>query len=224
VSARPRCRGRQESRRESNDPGLSKGRLAPALTCAFSGADDGIRTGDPHLSDCMAVVSCVSAGLSCAPELHVLGALVSSVSPNRWSRLDFVGDFVGVPAAVLPKAVLVNAAGPPSGRTSSPLREFGRRGRSEVRSWRQWARFPPPRHDYDPSPVSRRVRPIHGAISPLARVSHRPSIRASSSVRTRARPGVTRSRLDRGARGQGPLSARVRPHPRRPGRIQPSGL
>jgi hypothetical protein len=43
----------------------------------------------------MAVVSCVSVGLRSASELHVLGALVSSVSLDRWSRLDFVGDFVG---------------------------------------------------------------------------------------------------------------------------------
>src|SRR5215211_3611001 len=43
----------------------------------------------------MADVSCVSVGLRSASELHVLGALVSSVSPDRWSRLDFVGDFVG---------------------------------------------------------------------------------------------------------------------------------
>src|SRR4029450_9560249 len=33
------------------------------------------------------------------PELHVLGALVSCVSPDRWSRLHFVDDFVGVGAA-----------------------------------------------------------------------------------------------------------------------------
>ena len=28
---------------------MTKGRLAPALTCGFSRADDGIRTRDPHL-------------------------------------------------------------------------------------------------------------------------------------------------------------------------------
>jgi hypothetical protein len=28
---------------------MTKGRLTPALTCNFSGADDGIRTRDPHL-------------------------------------------------------------------------------------------------------------------------------------------------------------------------------
>jgi hypothetical protein len=28
---------------------MTKGWLAPALTCNFSGADDGIRTRDPHL-------------------------------------------------------------------------------------------------------------------------------------------------------------------------------
>jgi hypothetical protein len=28
---------------------MTKGWLAPALTCGFSGADDGIRTRDPHL-------------------------------------------------------------------------------------------------------------------------------------------------------------------------------
>ncbi len=51
----------------------------------FSGADDGIRTRDPHLGNGMADVSCVSASLSSAPDLHVLGALVSSVSPDGWS-------------------------------------------------------------------------------------------------------------------------------------------
>jgi hypothetical protein len=65
---------------------------------AFSGADDGIRTRDPHLGNWVADVSCVSADLSSAPELHVLGALVSSVSADRWSGLDFVGDFVGGPS------------------------------------------------------------------------------------------------------------------------------
>jgi hypothetical protein len=80
-------------------PDVRKGRLAPALTCGFSGADDGIRTRDPHLGNCMARVSCVSASLSSAPELHVLVALVSCVSADCWSRLDFVGDFVGVHAA-----------------------------------------------------------------------------------------------------------------------------
>src|SRR6266498_5935726 len=59
------------------------------------GADDGIRTSDPHLGNGMADVSCVSTGLTSAPELRVLGALVSSVSPDCWSRLNFVGDFVG---------------------------------------------------------------------------------------------------------------------------------
>src|SRR5881396_3363431 len=44
----------------------------------------------------MADVSCVSAGLAGGSELHVLGTLVSCVSPDGWSRLDFVGDFVGV--------------------------------------------------------------------------------------------------------------------------------
>jgi hypothetical protein len=63
---------------------------------AVSGADDGIRTRDPHLGNCMAGVSCVSTDLSSVPELHVLVALVSCVSTDRWSRLDFVGDFVGV--------------------------------------------------------------------------------------------------------------------------------
>jgi hypothetical protein len=40
-------------------------------------------------------VSCLSAGLTSPAELRVLGGLVSSISPDRWSRLDFVGDFVG---------------------------------------------------------------------------------------------------------------------------------
>jgi hypothetical protein len=43
----------------------------------------------------MADVSCVSVSLSSGPELHVLVLLVSSVSPDRWSRFHFVGDFVG---------------------------------------------------------------------------------------------------------------------------------
>jgi hypothetical protein len=72
------------------------GRLVPALTCGFSGADDGTRTRDPHLGNSMADVSCVSAGLSSVAELRVLGDLVSWVSADRWSRLHFVGDFVGV--------------------------------------------------------------------------------------------------------------------------------
>jgi hypothetical protein len=74
---------------------MQQGRLISALTCSFSGADDGIRTRDPHLGNRMADVSYVSAGLTSAPELRVLGALGSSVSPVRPSRLDFVGDFVG---------------------------------------------------------------------------------------------------------------------------------
>jgi hypothetical protein len=52
---------------------------------SFSGADDGIRTRDPHLGNGMADVSCVSASLTSAPDLHVLGAHVSSVSPDGWS-------------------------------------------------------------------------------------------------------------------------------------------
>jgi hypothetical protein len=50
---------------------MTKGRLAPALTCDFSGADDGIRTRDPHLGNFMGVVSCVSPRLSSALELRV---------------------------------------------------------------------------------------------------------------------------------------------------------
>jgi hypothetical protein len=61
----------------------------------FFGADDGIRTRDPHLGNRMAHVSYISTSLTSASELHVLVALVSSVSPDRWSRLDFVGVFVG---------------------------------------------------------------------------------------------------------------------------------
>src|SRR6266498_678149 len=59
------------------------------------GADDGIRTSDPHLGNGMADVLCVSTCLTSAPELRVLGALVSSVTPDCWSRLNFVGDLVG---------------------------------------------------------------------------------------------------------------------------------
>ena len=66
------------------------------LRGSFPGADDGIRTRDPHLGNHMAIVSCDSPSLGSAHELHVLGALVSFVSPDRGSRLDFVGDFVGV--------------------------------------------------------------------------------------------------------------------------------
>jgi hypothetical protein len=76
-------------------PHMQEGRLAPALTWGFSGADDGIRTRDPHLGNRMAYVSYISTSLTSASELHVLVALVSSVSPDRWSRLDFVGVFVG---------------------------------------------------------------------------------------------------------------------------------
>ena len=39
----------------------------------------------------MVIVSRVSNGLRSTPELHILVALVSCVSPDRWSRLDFVG-------------------------------------------------------------------------------------------------------------------------------------
>jgi hypothetical protein len=53
----------------------------------------------PPPCNCMVVVSCVSASVSSAPELHVLGTLVSFVSADRWSRLDFVGDFVGASPA-----------------------------------------------------------------------------------------------------------------------------
>jgi hypothetical protein len=81
-------------------------------TWGFSGADDGIRTRDPHLGNHMADVSCVSTSLSSAPELHVLGALVSSVSPDRWSRLHFVGDFVGVED---PPPSLLQGCHPPLG-------------------------------------------------------------------------------------------------------------
>ena len=37
------------------------------------GAADGIRTRDPHLGNGMVDVSCVSTGLTSAPELRVLG-------------------------------------------------------------------------------------------------------------------------------------------------------
>jgi hypothetical protein len=60
----------------------------------------------------MADVSCVSTSLSSAPELHVLGALVSSISPDRWSRLHFVGDFVGVED---PPPSLLQGCDPPLG-------------------------------------------------------------------------------------------------------------
>jgi hypothetical protein len=73
----------------------SCGEATPLVSDRVLGADDGTRTRDPHLGNFMVVVSCVSVGLSSAPELHLLGALVSCVSPDRWSGLDFVGDFVG---------------------------------------------------------------------------------------------------------------------------------
>jgi hypothetical protein len=41
----------------------------------------GFEPATPNLGNGMVVVSCVSAGLSNAPELHVLGALVSCLSP-----------------------------------------------------------------------------------------------------------------------------------------------
>jgi len=56
------------------------------------GADDGIRTRDPHLGNFVAVVSCVAVNLSSASELRVLVSSVSSVSGDRWSGRDFVGD------------------------------------------------------------------------------------------------------------------------------------
>ena len=58
----------------------------------FLGADDGIRTRDPHLGNFEANVSCVAVNLTSAPELRVLVSPVSSVSRDRWSRRDFVGD------------------------------------------------------------------------------------------------------------------------------------
>ena len=61
----------------------------------LSGADDGTRSRHPHLGNRMAIVSFVSTNLSSAPELRVLVTVVSSVSADRWSRLHFVGDFVG---------------------------------------------------------------------------------------------------------------------------------
>ena len=61
-------------------------RAFPQVKGPNPGADDGIRTRDhPYLGNRMANASCVSAGLSSASELHVLGALVSSVSPDRWN-------------------------------------------------------------------------------------------------------------------------------------------
>jgi hypothetical protein len=79
--------------KDGPDPG---GFALPLVKGAISGADDGTRTRDPHLGNSMADVSCVFAGLSSVAELHVLGDLVSRVSVDRWSRLHFVGDFVGV--------------------------------------------------------------------------------------------------------------------------------
>jgi hypothetical protein len=70
----------------------------------FPGADDGTRTRDPHLGKCMADVSCIYAGLTSVPELPVLGALVSCVSADRWSRPHFVGDFVGADSLRPPSA------------------------------------------------------------------------------------------------------------------------
>jgi hypothetical protein len=56
------------------------------------GADDGIRTRDPHLGNAMGNVYCDSTSLTNAPELRVFVSPVSSVSPDRWSGRDFVGD------------------------------------------------------------------------------------------------------------------------------------
>ena len=58
-------------------------------------ADDGIRTRDSHLGNCKADFSHVSASPRSAVELHVLGALVSPVSPDHSRRFHFVGDLVG---------------------------------------------------------------------------------------------------------------------------------
>jgi hypothetical protein len=104
------------------DPNRASVRRNP--TCSFSGADDGIRTRDPHLGNRMAIVSCVSARLSSAPELHVLGAPVSSVSPNSWRRLHFVGDFVGADAPTDERV---------KGRSSSPADSRARLGSVLIR-------------------------------------------------------------------------------------------
>jgi len=118
------------------------GPRGPSGRYGFSGADDGIRTRDPHLGNCMAVVSCVSVGLSSASELHVLGALVSSVSPDRWSRLDFVGDFVGaspeghrIPRFSGQAASSSSRMSPPSTRCVRTVgRSLGHRARSGLGS------------------------------------------------------------------------------------------
>ena len=104
------------------DPNRASVRRNP--TCSFSGADDGIRTRDPHLGNRMAIGSCVSSRLSSAPEPHVLGAPVSSVSPNSWRRLHFVGDFVGADAPTDERV---------KGRSSSPADSRARLGSVLIR-------------------------------------------------------------------------------------------
>ena len=65
-------------------PPMTKGRLAPALTCGFSGADDGIRTRDPHLGKVVRRTSAASADdtgapLTCVflPRHHLCSLVVS---------------------------------------------------------------------------------------------------------------------------------------------------
>jgi hypothetical protein len=106
--------------------------VAPALTFGVSGADDETRTRDPHLGNCLADVLMVSAGLRGALELHVLGARVSSVSPDRSSRLDFVGDFVGVDASSPGCRAQRTVGGLPAGLRADAEEQRRRKDRHQI--------------------------------------------------------------------------------------------
>jgi hypothetical protein len=70
-------------------PEQEQGRLAPALTCDFSRADEGIRTRDPHLGNSVADVSSVSAGLGSVPLSCTFLSLLSHESPQSLESTPF---------------------------------------------------------------------------------------------------------------------------------------
>ena len=69
-----------------------------AFDLRFVGADDGIRTRDPHLGNFIALVSCVSCNLTSDHQLHVCVHTCHMRLTGRRSRLHFVGDFIGIEA------------------------------------------------------------------------------------------------------------------------------
>ena len=131
---------------------MQQGRLKPALTCSFSGADDGIRTRDPHLGKVpgagsltcdVAPILPVSSGFSFACNV-VVSRRFSIVDGTPTGPLVYVLSETGCDGDRLAVDAHVGGRGVPRGRQRAKSRRSSWRSPSATRSswWAAEDRWP----------------------------------------------------------------------------------